>query len=231
VNEKILIVDDEKKMVGMLKKCLEQEGYVTVEAYDGEAALRVWRDESPDLVVLDVLMPRLDGLEFCRRVRERSMTPIIILSAKSGESDKIVGLDLGADDYLTKPFSLRELVARIRALLRRFKAPVGEAPRRIVVGPVCVDTDEHRVDVDGAEISLTPTEFRVMQTLASHPGRVFTRLQLMEEALDDFFEGYERTVDAHVGNIRRKITGQAPDWSIIETVYGVGYRFQPEKQA
>jgi DNA-binding response OmpR family regulator len=231
MNEKILIVDDEKKMVRMLKTCLEQEGYVTLEAYDGEAALDLWRREQPDLVVLDVLMPRLDGLEFCRRVRERAATPIIILSAKSEETDKLVGLELGADDYMTKPFSLRELVARIRALLRRFKAQADGEERCIVQGPLMIDRDEHRVEVDGRGVPLTATEFDILVALASHPGRVFSRRQIIDEVQGDYFEGYERSVDAHVGNIRKKILEQARDWSIIETVYGVGYRFQPERQA
>jgi two-component system, OmpR family, alkaline phosphatase synthesis response regulator PhoP len=225
MNEKILIVDDQKKMVKMLKTCLEKEGYSTVEAYDGEEALEQFRLEQPDLVLLDVMMPRLDGLEFCRRVREKAKTPIIIISAKSEETDKLVGLDLGADDYITKPFSLREMVARVRSLLRRVQNGAAGADR-VVEGPLVIDSKEHSVEVEGVRVSLTPTEFDMLLTLAAHPGRVFSRRQLIESAQGDFFEGYERTVDAHIGNIRKKINENAGEKNLIETVYGVGYRYK-----
>lgn len=230
MREKILIVDDEKKMVKILKTALDNEGYVTVEAYDGEAALERWRQERPDLVVLDVLMPRMDGFEFCRRVRETSDTPIIILSAKTEELDKLEGLGLGADDYMTKPFSPRELVARIRALLRRFETRRDAAEQRIAIGPLVIDIEKHLVEIDGLEVSITPTEFSLLLTLASHPERVFSRRELIESAQGEFFDGYERTVDAHIGNMRKKLASNAGDWSFIETVYGVGYRFKAEKK-
>jgi len=230
MREKILIVDDEKKMVKILKTALDNEGYVTVEAYDGEAALERWRQERPDLVVLDVLMPRMDGFEFCRRVRETSDTPIIILSAKTEELDKLEGLGLGADDYMTKPFSPRELVARIRALLRRFETRRDAAEQRIAIGPLVIDIEKHLVEIDGLEVSITPTEFSLLLTLASHPERVFSRRELIESAQGEFFDGYERTVDAHIGNMRKKLASDAGDWSFIETVYGVGYRFTAEKK-
>lgn len=225
MNEKILIVDDQKKMVNMLKTCLEKEGYRTLEAYDGEEALELWRREHPDLVLLDVMMPRMNGLEFCRQIRQKARTPIIIISARTEEADKLVGLDLGADDYLTKPFSLRELVARVRALLRRFNNGA-DRQDRIVEGELAIDRREHRVEVNGQSVSLTLTEFDMLVTLASHPGRVYTRQQLIESLQGDFFEGYERTVDAHIGNLRKKINGESGDKSFIETVYGVGYRFR-----
>jgi len=230
MREKILIVDDEKKMVKILKTALDNEGYVTVEAYDGEAALERWRQERPDLVVLDVLMPRMDGFEFCRRVRETSDTPIIILSAKTEELDKLEGLGLGADDYMTKPFSPRELVARIRALLRRFETRRDTAEQRIAIGPLVIDIEKHLVEIDGLEVSITPTEFGLLLALASHPERVFSRRELIESAQGEFFDGYERTVDAHIGNMRKKLASDAGDWSFIETVYGVGYRFTAEKK-
>jgi len=230
MREKILIVDDEKKMVKILKTALDNEGYVTVEAYDGEAALERWRQERPDLVVLDVLMPRMDGFEFCRRVRETSDTPIIILSAKTEELDKLEGLGLGADDYMTKPFSPRELVARIRALLRRFETRRDTAEQRIAIGPLVIDIEKHLVEIDGLEVSITPTEFGLLLALASHPERVFSRRELIESAQGEFFDGYERTVDAHIGNMRKKLASNAGDWSFIETVYGVGYRFKAEKK-
>ena len=230
MREKILIVDDEKKMVKILKTALDDEGYVTVEAYDGEAALERWRQERPDLVVLDVLMPRMDGFEFCRRVRETSDTPIIILSAKTDELDKLEGLGLGADDYMTKPFSPRELVARIRALLRRFETRRDTAEQRIAIGPLVIDIEKHLVEIDGLEVSITPTEFGLLLALAAHPERVFSRRELIESAQGEFFDGYERTVDAHIGNMRKKLASNAGDWSFIETVYGVGYRFKAEKK-
>ncbi len=231
MNEKILIVDDEKKMVGMLVTALEQEGYVTVPAYDGVEALERWRAERPDLVVLDILMPRMDGFEFCRKVRETSDTPIIILSARSEEFDKLDGLGLGADDYMTKPFSLRELVARIRALLRRRASACASVRPRVAAGPLVIDTERHSAEIDGRAVSLTSTEFDLLLALASDPERVFSRSRLIEALQGDSFEGYERTIDAHVGNIRKKLAEQAGDWSIIETVYGVGYRFKARKNA
>jgi DNA-binding response OmpR family regulator len=231
MNEKILIVDDEKKMVRLIRTCLEQEGYRTIEAYDGQAALELFNSESPDLVVLDVMMPRLDGLGFCRQVRETSQAPIVIISARSEEDDRVVGLELGADDYVTKPFSLRELVARIRSILRRRDASGELRDAPVVRGPLAVYEKEHRVEVDGIEVPLTPIEFSMLGMLAADPGRVFTRRELIESSQGEFFEGYERTVDSHIGNIRKKVQQRAGDWSVIETVYGVGYRFQIEKNA
>jgi len=229
MREKILIVDDEKKMVKMLSAALENEGYVTVEAFDGETALELLREERPDLVVLDIMMPRLDGFEFCRRVRGKSAAPIIILSAKLEEADKLLGLELGADDYMTKPFSPRELVARIRAVLRRYREQ-GELAGPIVRGPLVIDSDMHRVEIEGKAISLTPTEFNILLTMASNPARVFSRRELIESAQGDYFEGYERTVDSHIGSIRKKLAETAGNWSFIETVYGVGYRFEAEEK-
>lgn len=230
MKEKILIVDDEKKMVRMLRTALEDEGYFTVEAYDGEAALELWHREQPDLVVLDILMPRMDGFEFCRRVRARSDIPILILSAKAEELDKLEGLGLGADDYMTKPFSLRELVARIRSILRRQGACGDSADSIITRGPLVIDPARHRIEFEGRSVSLTPMEFDMLHALASNPERVLSRRQLIESARDEYYEGYERTVDAHIGNIRKKLAGHAGDWSVIETVYGVGYRFRAEKR-
>ena len=229
--QKILIVDDEKKMVKLVRAYLEKEGYDTVEAYNGKAALEMWRRERPDLVVLDIMMPEVDGLEFCREVRRSSTTPIIMLSAKSEETDKLVGLELGADDYVTKPFSPRELVARIRAVLRRHDLASGGEERPIAEGPLVIHKDRHRVEVNEEEVPLTPTEFGMLASLASSPGRVFSRGQLIKSVQGDFFEGYERTVDTHIKNIRKKVGQQAADWSFIETVYGVGYRFQAKKEA
>ncbi len=227
--EKIMIVDDEPQIVNFVVAYLQKEGYPTVEAYDGETALGMWREERPDLIVLDVLMPRLDGLEFCREVRRESDVPIIILSAKSGEEDRIAGLELGADDYVVKPFSPRELVARIRAVLRRrAEGRNGEGP--LVVGPMVIDGESHRVTVKEEEIALTPMELSVLSALASRSGMVLTREKLIGLTQGEEYEGYERNVDTHIKNLRRKIEEKAGDWSFIETVHGVGYRFQPRQK-
>ena len=229
MKERILIVDDEKKMVRLIRTCLQQEGYLTDEAYDGASALEIFAALRPDLVVLDVMMPRLDGFEFCRRARESTATPIIILSARSEETDKLVGLELGADDYVTKPFSLLELVARIRALLRRRGIVALDGGGIISEGPLRIDSDRRTVVLDGADLPLTATEFCLLKFLASNPASVFNRRELMEAAQGDFFNAYERTVDAHVGNIRKKAGDLAPGWSFIDTVHGVGYRFNVKK--
>ncbi|MHB8895843.1 MAG: response regulator transcription factor [Candidatus Geothermincolia bacterium] len=230
MNEIILIVDDEKKMVNLIRTCLQQEGYRALVAYDGQEALEVFSREAPDLVVLDVMMPRLDGLGFCRRVRETSQTPIIILSAKSEEDDRLVGLELGADDYVTKPFSMRELVARIRAILRRRDEAGSGREKTLVLGSLVMSEHEHRVEVRGRAVALTPTEFKILLVLAGDPGTVFPRADLVQAAQGEYFEGYERTVDAHVGNIRKKISESAGGWNAIDTVYGVGYRFHFEEE-
>ncbi len=227
---RILVVDDEKKIVRLVKAYLEKEGYSVLEAYDGASALESWRREPPDLVVLDILMPELDGLEFLREVRKTSMVPVIMLSARSQEVDKLVGLGLGADDYVTKPFSPRELVARIKAVLRRHRqgAPSGDAP--ISEGPMTIYPERHQLEVGGEEVVLTATEFSLLLAMAACPGRVFTRGQLIQQAQGDFFEGYERTVDTHVKNVRRKLGEKAKEWNFIETVYGVGYKFVAQKR-
>lgn len=230
MKEKILIVDDEQRIVELVKAYLEKEGYATIEAPDGEVALELWRKEKPDLVVLDILMPQVDGLEFCREVRKESNTPIIILSARTQEEDRLIGLELGADDYVVKPFSPRELVARVRAVLRRQNLEKGGEESPIIEGPLVVNRKKHLVEVDGAEISLTATEFGILEALASHPGQVYSRGQLINSAQGAYHESYDRTVDAHIKNIRKKLGEKAVGWSFIETVYGVGYRFQTKKK-
>ena len=231
MKEKILIVDDEQRIVELVKAYLEKEGYLTIEASDGEAALELWRKEKPDLVVLDILMPQVDGLEFCREVRKESSTPIIILSARTQEEDRLEGLDLGADDYVTKPFSPRELVARVRAVLRRRNQKEGGEEPPIIEGPLVIDGKKHLVEVNGEGVPLTATEFDMLETLASYPGRVYSRGQLIASEQGASYNSYDRTVDAHIKNIRRKLGEKAVDWSFIETVYGVGYRFQAKKKA
>jgi DNA-binding response OmpR family regulator len=227
---KILIVDDEARIVKTVQAYLENEGYETLAAYDGEAALEIWRRESPDLVVLDIMMPKLDGLGFCREVRKTSATPIIILSARSAEEDKLAGLDLGADDYITKPFSPRELVARIRALQRRLGA-AGEARERpIAEGPMNIDRGRRRVTVEEQEVVLTATEFDILALMASHPEQVYSKEQLLLEVQGDSSEAYDSAIYSHIKNLRRKLAGTAVGWSFIETVHGAGYRFNAGKK-
>ncbi len=227
--EKVMIVDDEKDIVDFVRAYLEKEGYPTIEAYDGKSALRLWREHRPDLIVLDVLMPKLDGLGFCREVRKESEVPIIILSARSEEEDRLSGLDLGADDYMVKPFSPRELVARIRAVLRRRKI-VAEEENVITEGPMTIDRVSHEVRIGDEGVPLTAMEMNVLAAMASSPGRVFSREEILEHALGEEHEGYDRSIDTHIKNIRRKIREETDEWSFIETVYGVGYRFKAKKK-
>jgi len=227
--EKIMIVDDEKNIVEVVKAYLEREGYPTIEAYDGESALSLWSEHKPDLVVLDILMPRMNGLEFCREVRKESRVPIIILSARSEQDDRIGGLEIGADDYVVKPFSPRELVARIRAVLRRHKEYAGKSDV-VIEGPLVLDGGSHQVKVNEREISLTPMELSVLEILATHPGEVLSREKIIAMTQGENYEGYDRNIDTHVKNIRNKFCGEAKEWSFIETVYGVGYRFQVKEK-
>jgi two-component system phosphate regulon response regulator PhoB len=220
---RILIIEDDRDIVEMIEYNLKEEGYLTTAAYNGERGIELARKEKPDLVILDVMLPAIDGFEVCRTLKQQQSTaqiPIIILSAKSRETDKVVGLELGADDYVTKPFSPRELIARIKAILRRHKEqPLGE----IKIGQVVIDGIKHKVLVKGQEIELTATEFRLLESLARRPGVVFSRNQLLDAAGADESMVYDRTVDAHIKSLRRKL-GKAKDY--IETVRGVGYRFR-----
>ena len=223
----ILVVDDEPQIVRLVRAYLEEAGFRVVIASDGEQALYVARHEKPDLVVLDLLMPRMDGLEFSRRIRRERNVPIIILTARAEEADRIVGLELGADDYVTKPFSPREVVARVRAVLRRAQAPP-EQTQVLRVGPLTLDRATHTMTVSGHPADLTPTEFGVLETLMTSPGRVFRRDELLEAVQGVAFEAYERTVDVHIKNLRRKIEPDPAHPRYILTVRGVGYRLNPE---
>ena len=220
----ILVVDDERKIVQGLAAYFQQAGYATLSAYDGRVALEVARREHPDLIVLDWMMPGLDGLEVCRQIRRDSAVPIIMLTARVEESDMLIGLELGADDYITKPFSPREVVARARALLRRASGALGTA-NVLRGGPVLLDIDRRTVTVDGHLIDLTPTEFALLTALMRNAGRPLTRSQLLDAAQGDAFEGYERTIDAHIKNLRRKIEADPANPELITTVFGVGYKF------
>ena len=221
----VLVVDDESHIVETVRLYLERDGFRVVPAYDGRAALELFEREKPDLIVLDLMLPQVSGLDVCRSIRVRSQVPIIMLTARSEEVDKLIGLELGADDYVTKPFSPREVAARVRAVLRRAAGPVqASSPGRLAVGDLRIDIDRHEVRCSDTLISLTPTEFRLLTTLARHPGRVYTRAQLVEAAQGIEFEGYDRTIDSHIKNLRRKLSAQ-PGCRIV-TVHGLGYKLE-----
>ena len=230
---KILIVDDEKKIVNLVRTYLEREGYQVVEAYDGRLALEVFKRERPDLIILDIMLPGLDGLEVCREIRRSSEVPIIMLTARDEDSDKLVGLELGADDYITKPFSPRELVARVRAVLRRSRHPLPPVPStsRLTLGGLILDEERFEASCRGQPLALTPAEFRILAVLIRSPGRVFSRIQLLDNALGETYEGYERTIDVHIKNLRHKLsTVSSQDDCTIVTVHGVGYKLQEPRR-
>ena len=220
----ILVVDDEKRILSLLEAYLEQQGFQVTTATNGKEAIYIARQEKPDLIILDIMMPEMDGFEFMRQHRKERETPIILLTAKVEEDEKVIGLELGADDYVTKPFSPRELTSRIRAVLRR----TGQSPPEAEVlrlGGITLDRDSHLVTLDEAIVDLTPSEFDLLAALMSRPGRTFTRLELLDQIQDTAFVGYARTIDVHIKNLRAKIEENPRQPRYIETVYGVGYRF------
>ena len=221
----ILVVDDEPKIVKTVRAYLESGGYRVVTAGDGRAALTLFRHEKPGLVILDLGLPALDGLDVARTLRRESNIPIIMLTARVEEADRLVGLELGADDYVTKPFSPRELVARVRAVLRRAGPDRDVSTPPIVAGDLTVDLERRLVTMAGRAVDLTPTEFDLLVVMASYPGRVFSRMELLDRVQGYAFEGYERTVDAHVKNLRQKIEPDPKQPRYLLTVFGVGYRF------
>lgn len=223
------MVDDDRKLVELIKLYLEKDGYRVLAANDGQEALVLARSKRPDLIILDLMLPRVDGLDVCRILREEEELeiPIIMLTAKTTEPDRIYGLDLGADDYVTKPFSPGELLARVRAVLRRAKGE--EGPEELTFGELKIDFRRHEVLIGDKAVNLTPTEFRLLEVLARQPGRAFTRLQLVHAALGYDFEGFERTIDTHVKNLRKKIEPDPRNPCYIKTVFGVGYKFTPEE--
>lgn len=221
---RVLVVEDEVKIARLVRDYLHQAGYDVLEATDGLAALSIARAERPDMIVLDLGLPGMDGYDVTRELRTTSSVPIIMLTARSEESDRIVGLELGADDYIVKPFSPKELVARIRAVLRRADATLGGG-ETIRTGPLTIDIPKRRVTVDAQQIELTSTEFDILLTLARQPGRIYTRAQLLDAVHGVSFESYERSVDAHIKNIRRKIETDPKHPALVLTVYGVGYKF------
>ena len=220
----VLVVDDEPQIVQLCRDYLEHAGFAVLTESNGRTALRTILEKRPDIVVLDLGLPGIDGLEITREVRRDSRVPIIMLTARTDEVDKVVGLELGADDYLTKPFSPRELVARVRAVLRRTE----EAPEPgdiLRVGNLVLDVPRMRTEIGGQAIDLTPTEFQLLATLAQHPGRIYTRSQLLDALHGIAFESYERAIDTHIKNIRRKLDTHE---RMVQTVYGVGYRLAEE---
>jgi two-component system alkaline phosphatase synthesis response regulator PhoP len=230
MSQTILVVDDEPEIVKLVRAYLEAAGYRVVTAKDGRDALVVTRHEKPDLIILDLTMPEMDGLEFTRRLRQEKDTPIIMLTARVEETDRIIGLELGADDYVTKPFSPREIVARVRAVLRRV-GPEPKTPEVLRAGDLLLDRNEHTVTVSCRDIELTPTEFDLLAILMANPGRAFSRLELLERLQGEAFAPYERTVDAHVKNLRAKIESDPGEPRYILTVFGVGYKFAKDVSA
>lgn len=231
---KILVVDDELKMVKLVRTYLQAAGFAVLVAYDGQEALTVFRHERPDLVVLDLMLPEIDGLDVARTIRRASDVPIIMLTARAEEADRLIGLELGADDYVVKPFSPRELVARVRAVLRRAstsRPPEAEAvrPQVITAGDLTLDLKRREARLSGQPVELTTTQFDLLTVLAQHPGQVFTRMQLLDAVQGEAFEGYERTIDAHIKNLRRALDDDPRAPRYILTVRGVGYKFlEPE---
>ncbi|HSW95296.1 MAG TPA: response regulator transcription factor [Patescibacteria group bacterium] len=223
----ILVVDDEPKIVELARDYLEHAGFAVVSAFDGSEALTRARTDAPDLIVLDLGLPKLDGLDVARALRRDSNVPIVILSGRSDETDKLVGLELGADDYVTKPFSPKELVARVRAVLRRIERPA-PASDIIRASDVTLDVPRMRVRAGERDVELTATEFQLLAALAREPGRVFTRSQLLDAVHGVAFESYERAIDAHVKNIRRKLESDPREPRYLQTVHGVGYRFRDD---
>ncbi|HQF71260.1 MAG TPA: response regulator transcription factor [Promineifilum sp.] len=228
MSKTILVVDDAESLRTMVKSYLTQEGYRVVTAANGREALFVARQERPDLILLDLMMPELGGFEFISAHNRDGDAPIIILTAKIEESDKVLGLELGADDYLTKPFSLRELTARVRAVLRRAEKSAPATSTLLRVGELTLDRDSRLVTSNGATVDLTPSEFDLLATFMSQPGRVFSRLELLDRLQGDAYEGYERTIDVHIRNLRTKIEPDSRNPRYVLTVYGIGYRLAAE---
>jgi DNA-binding response OmpR family regulator len=221
----VLLVDDEPQIVKVLKGYLENAGYRIVSALDGISALDLFAREKPDFVILDLNLPSIDGLDICRRIRDTSNVPILMLTARTEEADRIIGLELGADDYIVKPFSPREIVVRVKTILRRSGSDAAQA-KTIRAGELFINIDTHTVQLADRLIDLTPTEFEILVTMARQPKRVFSRKLLVESALGESFDGYDRTVDTHIKNIRNKLELDPKKPEYIHTVFGLGYKFE-----
>lgn len=222
-HKSVLIVDDDIKLVELLELYFQKDGFTVYTANDGLTALKTIRDKNPDILVLDLMLPEMDGWDVCRTLRRDSEVPILMLTARDEESDRLIGLEIGADDYVTKPFSPKEVVARVKAILRRTKGGMTKNVQ-VHMGDVAINLEQYQVTKGGKPVELTPTEFKILELLATNPGRVFSRLQIVEQTQGYSFEGYERTIDAHVKNLRRKIENNSKEPEYIQTVYGVGYR-------
>lgn len=221
----VLLIEDETELARVAQSYLEKAGFQVILASRGDTGLSLFRQHKPDLVLLDLNLPGMDGLDVAREIRRQSDVPLIMVTARVEETDRLIGLELGADDYIVKPYSVRELVARVRAVLRRFNRSSGGS-QILREGNLEVDLDTHTVKRGDEEIFLTPTEFQLLSTLMAQPGRVFTRLQLLEAIQGVAYEGYERTIDAHIKNLRAKIEEDPHHPHLVETVFGVGYRFR-----
>ena len=222
----ILVIEDEKELIKVLKAYLEKAGFFVLSADRGDTGLSSWQHSKPDLILLDLNLPGMDGLDVAREIRRQGDTPLIMVTARVEEIDRLIGLELGADDYITKPFSPREVVARVKAVLRRAGAAHIEE-HVIRIADLEIDLDAFTVKQAGNTVDLTPTEFRILAAISSQPGRVFSRMQLLEATQGEAYEGYERTIDAHIKNLRRKLSNKE-DKEVIETVFGVGYRFSSD---
>ena len=228
MSQTILVVDDELEIVKVVRAYLEQSGFRVLTASDGQQALAVFRRERPDLIVLDLNLPSLDGLAVCRAIRRESDMPIIMLTARVDETDRLIGLELGADDYIVKPFSPREVVARVRAVLRR--AGTTPEPASIIsIGDLKIDLEKHEVHRQDRLIDLTPSEFNILHVMAAQPGRAFSRMDLLDAAQGEAYEGYERTIDVHIKNLRQKLGDEPRNPLYILTVYGIGYKFSDKE--
>jgi two-component system alkaline phosphatase synthesis response regulator PhoP len=224
MSQKILVVDDELDIIKVVRAYLEQAGFQVITASDGQQALAVFRHERLDLIVLDLNLPKMNGLDVCRAIRRESSVPIIMLTARVEESDRLIGLEIGADDYIVKPFSPREVVARVRTVLRRTAPPAGP-PSIIASGALTIDPVKHEVQLHGRLIELTPSEFNILLALAAQPGRAFSRMELLDAAQGEAYEGYERSIDVHIKNLRQKLGDEPRNPTYVLTVYGVGYKF------
>ena len=222
---KVLIIEDDPDTARLVGLYLSRDGYRVISAANGQDGLHLAREAKPDLIVLDLMLPGMSGTDICRTLRDESMVPIVMLTARVEERDRLNGLDMGADDYVTKPFSPRELAARVRAVLRRTaREAIDRGPEEVSHGSITINLKQHAARVDGEDVSLTPTEFRILTLLVREPARTFTRNQIIDRVFGYDFDGFDRTVDAHVANLRRKLGAKRGSAEYVKTVYGVGYR-------
>ncbi len=223
--KKILVVDDEKKIVEIVRAYLEKDGYQVITVYDGKTAMEQSRSQNPDLIILDLMLPEISGWDVCQALRKEKDTPIIMLTARDEVTDKIIGLEMGADDYITKPFDPKELVSRVRAVLRRTESRIINSSS-IYIGELSINPEKRLVRLSDKAVELTPIEFELLRVMAESPGRVFSRMQLLDKIQGDAYEGYERTIDSHIKNLRKKIERDPEHPRFIITVYGVGYKME-----